>query len=103
MNSAQDCQLACYIDTYFFIVAIYHTCGITYKYLHLTHFVHGGGGAYTSGNRRVEEFELCFQANAGKTYDVKVLRQIREGEGRIVAARIEDVETGEILDGQEAI
>ena len=61
-----------------------------------------GGAAYLASGR-LEKFELCFEANAGRTYEVKVLRQIREGEGRIVAARIEDAETGEILDGQEAI
>ncbi len=61
-----------------------------------------GGTANLAGGR-LEKFELCFEANAGRTYEVKVLRQVREGEGRIVAARIEDVETGEILDGQEAI
>ena len=61
----------------------------------------GGGANLPSGS--LEQFELCFEANAGRTYEVKVLQQIGGREGRIVAARIEDAETGEILDGQEAI
>ncbi len=62
-----------------------------------------GPGVSGLASGRLEKFELCFEANAGRTYEVKVLQQIGGREGRIVAARIEDAETGEILDGQEAI
>ena len=75
-----------------------------------------GGGPFTNsslgGNRRGEELELCFQANASKTYDVKALfsctaRNRRGGCRReqwsLQAVRIEDVETGEVLDAKEVI
>ncbi len=61
----------------------------------------GGGANLASGS--LEQFELCFEANAGRTYEVKVLQQIRGREGSIVAARIEDAETGEVLDAKEVI
>ncbi len=75
-----------------------------------------GGGPLTNsglaGNRRGEEFELCFQANANKTYDVKALfsctaRNRRGGCRRegwsLQVARIEDAESGEVLDVNEFI
>ena len=55
-------------------------------------------------DRALRKFELCFEANAGKTYEVMVFRgpaQPPRRRWRIQAARIEDVETGEILDAQE--
>ncbi len=61
----------------------------------------GGGANLASGS--LEQFELCFEANAGRTYEVKVLQQIRGREGSIVAARIEDAETGEVLDAKDVI
>ena len=56
-------------------------------------------------DRVLRKFELCFEANAGKTYEVMVFRgpaQSPRRRWRIQAARIEDVQTGEILDSQEA-
>ncbi len=71
-------------------------------------------GAINRGNSIGEELELCFQANAGKTYDVTVLLlpgcvntrsdgRCRRREWSFQSARIEDAETGEVLDVKEAI
>ncbi len=72
-----------------------------------------GNASYYGGLGRVgREFELCFEANAGKTYEVKGLLSCdvlerrggcRPGSSRIQTARIEDAETGEVLDVKEAI
>ncbi len=71
----------------------------------------GSTNWYGGAGRRGREFELCFEANAGKTYEVKGLLscnvperrgRCRPGNLRIQTPRIEDAETGEVLDVKEA-